>query len=61
MRLRLTGLRFRIAAAAAGLLALAIIYLPKSISAGSQKRPLFLVERLWRLSRLHGIFGDQTD
>src|ERR1700688_450718 len=39
MKLRLTGLRFRIAAAAAGLLAPAIIYLPKSISAGSKSAP----------------------
>ena len=39
MRLRFTGLRFRVAASAAGLLALAILYLPKTISAGSQKPP----------------------
>ena len=39
MKLRLTGLRFRVAAAGAGLLTLAIIYLPKSISAGSKPAP----------------------
>src|SRR5882757_5137618 len=37
MKLRFTDLRFRIAATATGLVALAVIYLPQSISAGSKK------------------------
>jgi quinoprotein glucose dehydrogenase len=39
MRLRFKDLRFRIAATATGLVALAVIYLPKSISAGSKNAP----------------------
>src|ERR1700721_1177423 len=39
MRLRLTGLRFRAVASAAGLLALALLYLPKSISVESKTIP----------------------
>ena len=60
MEKRHLGLLLRIGAMVA-LLALAVGYSPNPISAGSQEKNVFLLERLWRLSRLHGIFGGQAD